>query len=51
MVYTGNYQFGFLVVLLVYITTGASYFDVVLEGEKSEIKKIAGEDKLFYCEW
>lgn len=33
------------------ITTGASYFDVVLEGEKSEIKKIAGEDKLFYCEW
>jgi hypothetical protein len=33
------------------ITTGASYFDVVLEGEQSEIKKIAGEDKLFYCEW
>lgn len=33
------------------ITTGASYFDVVLEGEKNELKKIAGDDKLFYCEW
>jgi len=33
------------------ISTGAAYFDVVLEGVKSELKKIAGEDKLFYCEW
>jgi len=33
------------------LSHGASYYTVVLEGEKSEIKKIAGEDKLFYCEW
>ncbi|MDP3146046.1 MAG: hypothetical protein Q8T03_13305 [Bacteroidota bacterium] len=33
------------------IATGAVYFEVVLEGNKNELKKIAGEDKLFYCEW
>jgi len=33
------------------LSHGASYDKVVLEGEKNEIKKIAGADKLFYCEW
>ena len=33
------------------ISHGASYFNVVLEGAESELKKIAGADKLFYCEW
>ncbi len=33
------------------ISHGASYFKVVLEGKESELKKIAGTDKLFYCEW
>ena len=33
------------------ILHGVSYYTVILEGTKNEIKKIAGEDKLFYCEW
>lgn len=33
------------------ISTGAAYFTVVLKGTKTDLKKIAGEDKLFYCEW
>ncbi|MBI3518049.1 MAG: DNA adenine methylase [Bacteroidetes bacterium] len=33
------------------ISHGVSYFNVELEGTETELKKIAGEDKLFYCEW
>ena len=33
------------------ISHGVSYFNVELEGSEQELKKIAGEDKLFYCEW
>jgi hypothetical protein len=33
------------------LSSGASYYTIVLEGAKSELKKIAGEEKLFYCEW
>ena len=33
------------------LSTGASYYTVVLEGTKTELKKIAGNDKPFYYEW
>ncbi|HBF89381.1 MAG TPA: hypothetical protein DDX39_12135 [Bacteroidales bacterium] len=33
------------------ISTGASYFEVVLKGNKTDLKKIAGEDKLFIYDW
>jgi hypothetical protein len=33
------------------LSTGASYYTIVLEGALSDLKKIAGTDKLFYYEW
>lgn len=33
------------------ISHGASYFNLEIQGSKNELKKIAGPDKIFYCEW
>lgn len=33
------------------LTHGASYFDVKLLGTKDELRRLAGENKLFYYEW
>lgn len=33
------------------LSTGASYYKIELEGTLKDLKKMAGEDKLFYYEW